>query len=153
MEPILHLLHYYVDRFIGIFFSPVGQMQIDDITDVDWAGEIDKWSQSDQSYGFRSQTNTTDDGYVLVYDREQQHEQIMGRKIGGALNWSCSAYQHMQNVPTLTFSVQLGCTYAPDDIVARDLFLNQLPNKLQASLQEEPERSAYYNRWLFSYAE
>ena len=132
------------------------------ISDFEGHNEVPK------THGFVSQGLTTkeDDeaspkSYVLIYHRSSV-EHLMDRKVGGSLAWTCSHFDHMQNISTLSFSVQLEWDWdwhlvtdetleLPEGELSRRDLICGLPDHLREFIVSLSPKH-YYNRWLFSYA-
>jgi len=115
-------------------------------------GEIEGHNERPETHGFADQSNCGDDeGYVLIYDLGEDYQWLMDRKIGGALAWTTQGFRHMQNVPSLSFSVQLEHRIDDDEEERRTAFLAELPEQL-ADFLRSLDVTLHYNRWLFSYA-
>lgn len=108
--------------------------------------------------------------YVLISDNSLEYIHLMNRKIGGAMmgwfgeNPSREPFQpfdHLQNVSSLDFSVQLEDPSSFQDWVLDDntwhvdtqhrkTFLASLPEPVKKFLEQFPTEK-YYNRWVFAY--
>jgi hypothetical protein len=131
-----------------------------DCDDIDWEiGQIEGHNERPKTHGFISQDNCTDSGYVFIYNLESA-VYLMDRKIGGAMSWMCNGFEHMHNVSTLNFSIQLEYEFEDwklesgewhEDTQQRKDFVEGLPQLLKDFINTLPVNK-YYNKWLFSYA-
>lgn len=116
----------------------------------EFIAEVEGDNERPESHGFAEQFGD-EDGYVFIYDLEEAML-VMDRKIGGVLAWTRQGFDHMQSIPSLSFSIQLEREIAPEDEAERrtEMF-KELPEELADYLASLDTRT-YYNRWLFSYA-
>lgn len=106
------------------------------------------------SQGTYSHSDENSNKYVLIAKKDSAFDYLMSRKIGGAMMGhftGANAFEHMQNVESLDFSIDLeGVSSYSDDTVEVEIFLNSLPELLKDFLKQFPARQ-YYSLWIFGY--
>jgi hypothetical protein len=136
----------------------------DTFIDAEWEiGAIEGCCDTPKTHGFTSQGHcltNEEEGYVFIYNIKDDHNYLMSRKIGGALSWLCTGFEHMQNISTLIFSIKLQHDFEDwklesgeweQNTQKRIDFVNGLPQCLKEFI-ETLSVTEYYNQWLFSCA-
>jgi hypothetical protein len=151
---------------IGDIISDEGEDSSYDDTFIDADWEIDAiegHSERPTTHGFATQDNCLkeeEEGYVFIYSIHAPYEYLIDRKIGGAMSWICSRFEHMQNVSTLNFSIKLQHDHEDwkldsgewhEETQQRKDLLARVPEFLKDFL-ETLSVQEHYNQWLFSYA-
>lgn len=132
---------------------------------VDFAAETEKliermtdspgFFDGSDSYRFvyQSKCSHDDEVYAFIFDTHKDCI-TMDRTVGGSCLWMYKEFEHMQNIPTLSFSVQLDYN---TDVVPRDdddhikSMMKDMPQELSDWLASLSDRK-YFNKWLYSHA-